>query len=179
MNFSIIISALVISASIAYSFLFPLVGKVSELSSEKSKYENILTEIQNIDSKQKTFSQEFEKLTKQDVDKIEKILPTSFDFVKIATDINAIASRYGIVIEKVASNEQKENITSVNEAEVVAPYNTASLDIEFKSSYTKFNSFVAELERSLRILDIRSVQLRPENENVYVYKVVFDTYWLN
>lgn len=180
MSSSIIIPAIIISVSVLYSFTLPLFGNVSDLSQEKSKYENILDQVQNVDSKQKTLSQEFEKLTKNDVEKIEKIIPSSYDFVKIATDINAIASKYGISIEKVSSSKKVNDVASVGEAEVVESlYNSATLDIEFKASYPKFNSLMADLERSLRILDIKSVQLQTENENIYSYKVAFDVYWLN
>lgn len=146
---------------------------------EKQKYENSLEMINSIESKKNKLLAEFDKISEQDKKNIETILPSSLDFVKLISQIDRVAANYGIIIDKITSKEVSSSVgNSVATAQPQKIYNSSIIGFSFTAPYDKFSSFMNDLEKSLRILDIKSIKLETQEKGLNLYQVEFETYWL-
>ncbi len=181
MSGTAILSYIIISISVIYAFTMPFIEKMSALSAQEVVYQDKIEKVHQIESRKNALLIEYNKINAQDVKKVETLIPSSLNFVKLAADIDAVASRYGISINNVAVVNNQAPVDSVAASETVdtRTHNSAAFSFEFTSSYSKFNDFLNDLEKSLRILDIKSIDITTGEEGVYVYKVTFDTYWAN
>lgn len=174
-----IIGYLILTVSIGYAFLYPAMGELNGLTAEKEKYEASLEMAGNIESKKNELLTEFNNISPEDKKDIETIMPSSLNFVRLVSQIDSVAAKHGISIGKITL---KENDVSVGEtiegASPQKPYQSSTVGFSFVSSYEKFNDFQGELEKSLRILDVRSVKIKAEEKGVYSFSVEFETYWL-
>lgn len=154
-------------------------GDITILLDQKQKYENSLEMVNNIEAKKDELVSKFNAIPAAERKNIETILPSSLDFVKLISQIDAVASKYGISVDQISS---KELVASGGDSiEGAAPpkiYQSATIEFSFDTSYEKFTSFLDDLEKSLRILDIRSVKLVAAENGVYTFNVQFETYWL-
>jgi len=105
-------------------------------------------------------------------------LPNSLDFTKLISQIDAVAANYGISIDKVSSSKVNTGNNQNGENNSDQLYESSIISFSFKSSYEKFKSFMSDLERSLRIMDIESIRLEVDDKsNIDSYIVEFETYW--
>jgi len=171
------IAYIILTLAIAYMFIYPSVGEISALTAEKQKYTDTLAMISNIENKKNELLTKFNNISAADRKDIETILPNSLDFVNLISQIDSVAAKYGISIDKVSS---KETGTSDKSGETTSSqsYQSAIIEFSFDATYEKFNIFLNDLEKSLRILDIKSIKLTTKDNGIYTYNVQFQTYWL-
>jgi hypothetical protein len=83
------------------------------------------------------------------------VLPDNIDIVQLALDLDGVASRHGISIKsvkaEVGASQSSETIVLPENAGV---YEQATISLSFVSSYEDFASFLADIEKSLRVMDV-------------------------
>lgn len=174
-----ILSFIVLSISIGYAFTYPAAQELNALMGQKQKYEDTLEAVKNIEAKKNELLTKFNNIPAEDKKNIDTILPNSYNFVRLVSQIDNVAAKYGISIDKITSVDKSSSISgSVSEAQPSKPYNSAIVGFTFTSSYENFNRFIGDLEKSLRILDIRTMRLKSEKDGLYEFTVEFETYWL-
>lgn len=174
-----ILGYLILAVSIGYSFLYPMAGEVSTLQAEKDKYNASLAMTADIENKKNELLTEFNNISAAQKKDINTILPSSFDFVRLVSQIDAVAGKHGISIDKISSKDADQSVgENVAEAQPQPPYHSAAISFSFEASYEEFNAFMGELEKSLRILDIKNIKLEAGEGGAYTFEVEFETYWL-
>jgi Tfp pilus assembly protein PilO len=174
-----ILAYLILTISIGYAFIYSSMGDLSSLMGQKQKYDDSIIMVNNIENKKEELLAKFNNISATDRKNIETVLPSSLDFVKLVSQIDAVAANYGISVDKVTSKEVNSSVgNSVATAQPQNGYQSSVIGFSFKSSYDKFNAFMNDLGKSMRILDIRSVRLTNDKSGVYSYDVEFETYWL-
>ncbi len=150
---------------------------------ENKKYEESIEAVKQIENKTTELLTQVKNIEPEVKNKIETILPNSLDFVRLISQIDNVASNYGVrindisVVEKNANPDLGAGTNSPGGFEVLN-YNSAVISFTFVSDYNNFINFTDELERSLRILDIKNLQIRPTALNSYEFRVSYETYWL-
>jgi Tfp pilus assembly protein PilO len=175
-----IIAYFVLTLSVLYAFVYPAYGDISALMSEKQKYDDSLATVATIEDKKRELLAKFNNISDADKKDIETLLPSSLSFVKLVSQIDTVASKYGISIDRITKRELSSSVgDSIAEAQPERPYNSAIIGFSFTASYDKFKLFMSELEKSLRILDVKSVKVNVSDKGEYDYSVEFETYWLD
>jgi Tfp pilus assembly protein PilO len=174
-----ILAYVILTLSVGYAFIYPSVGDLNMLIGEKQKYESSLEMVNNIETKKKELLAEFNQIPSADIAEVETILPNSLNLVKLISDIDAVAAGRGISISAISSKETSSSVgNSIEEAAPQRPYNSAIIGFSFSTSYNGFRNFLSDLEKSLRILDIKSIKISPKEGGIYDYNLEFETYWL-
>jgi len=169
----------ILTISIGYAFIYPTVGEISALMDERQKQEDYLEMISKIEIKKNELLTEYNNISVDDKKYIATILPDSFDFIRLISQIDTIGSKYGVSIDKTSFKESSGSSgDSISEAGPQKSYQSATISFSFDASYNQFNSFMDDLGKSLRILDIKSMKLSSKETGVYSYDVEFEVYWL-
>jgi hypothetical protein len=104
------------------------------------------------------------------------------DNVRLIIDISGIAARHGLVASGITTSADTPSGVPAAAAPVTSGVNGLSkvkVSFSVTTSYAGFISFLEDLERSLRILDVTNIILAPTaNSGVYTYSVALNTYWL-
>lgn len=174
-----ILAYVILTLSIGYVFAYPSFNEISSLMAEKDKYESSLSTVAEIENKKNELLTKFNQISEADRKNIDTVLPNSLDFVRLISQIDAVAARHGISIDRLSSKELDSSVgESIAEAEPPKPYRSSLVGFSFTASYDKFNSFMDDMEKSLRILDVRSVKIGVKDKGEYSYSVEFEAYWL-
>jgi len=170
---------IILTLSVGYAFIYPTAGELNALINEKQKQADYLAMVSKIEIKKGELLTEFNNIDVDDRKYIDTILPNSLDFVRLISQIDAVGSRYGLSIDKTSFKETSASTgDSISEAGPEKPYQSAIISFSFNASYNQFNSFMDDLGKSLRILDIKSMKLSTAETGVYSYDVEFEVYWL-
>lgn len=170
---------ILVSAGLFYTVISPQYKKVQIRRAEALEYKNIISNLSELTAKRDELLIKYQALPKSEVDRLSKVLPDGVDTVKLAKDLDTIASKYGISIKNIQVNPIKDdNGSSISQGQPNKPYESTTVSLTFVSTYDSFRKFMADMEHSLRIIDIKSVSFTSGESGINEYKVDIQTYWL-
>ena len=114
-----------------------------------------------------------------DLDRLERMLPNNVDNVRLILEIDQISSRYGMPVRNItisgdAGNKKGGDLIGRDEK----TYGSVVLTFSIDGSYSNFISFISDLEKSLRIVDIQNISISASDGGAYHYDIGIRTYWL-
>ena len=126
-------------------------------------------------SKRNTFATE-------NVQKLERILPDNVDNIRFIIDINNIASRHGLSLSNVSVgtvSDSKVARSALSVGQSGDPVGSASVSFSLSASYDDALAFLQDLEHSLRIVDVQTLDFKPGSNGKYDISLTIRTYWLH
>ncbi len=168
-----------LSIGIFYTFTSPQYGAAKQLAAQAAEYENVIDNVSRISEARANLMSSYEAIPAVEKERLEKALPDNADAVGLARDLDTIASQYGIAIKSL----QVSTMPDPNAAAIVMPdggaaYDKATVSFSFVSNYPNFIKFLKDLEKSLRIMDVKSVVFQVGQNGLYEHQLVIETYWL-
>lgn len=169
--------ALLTSVGLFFTLISPNYDKVKALMSQKSDYETITQNIQDLEKRRDELVVQEQNFPVEDLDKLSKVLPDNADSVSLAKNLDFIAGRYGISIKSV----QVSNLLNQGGAIDIGngkAYEPIEVSFAFTASYSNFRKFMADLEKSLRLSDVKGITFTANDQGVYDFNIKITTYWL-
>jgi Tfp pilus assembly protein PilO len=183
----LILSILMFIASIAgfVVFIVPTYKQVSALRAQSADYNQVLSNARTLQEERNKLVQKYNAFDPALLGKLNMMLPTNPENMKLILELNSIARQYGLALQNVkiedSTNEVQNNAARPAGS---APVNTelGTLKITFGATgpYLGFTKFIKTVEQSLRIVDIDKVTFSAidDTKQNYQYTVGVRTYWL-
>jgi Tfp pilus assembly protein PilO len=174
-----IISIVLILVSVGtfFGYVDPTYTAIKDLRTESADYSRALGNSKKLQQERDKFLEKFNSVSADDKQKLLKLLPDNIDNVRLIIDIDEMAQTYRIPIGNFRATASDESVKMLGAKQ--APYGTLTLSFSVSANYQTFLAFMADLERSLRILDITSIQFAAgDAASAYDYGVTIKTYWL-
>lgn len=178
----------------------PAYKRVNMLRETDTAYTDALLNSRKLISVRDTLAEKYNSLSLEDRDRLMKLMPDNVDNIKLILDIEKIARQYGMLpsgIKFDASKTEKQTGTTPAQPKTPAeareaslPYGTFDLEFTVSGNYSKFLSFLRDLEQSLRIVDLEAIAFSsgggeqvqgsqsPLPSGSYRYTFKIKTYWL-
>lgn len=169
---------LLLSIGLFYTFTNVQYKSVKDLRELSGEYKSVLRNISAIVSLRDNLFVTYSAIPKTEIDRLNKVLPDNIDTVRLALDLDSMASKYGISIKSVKTSTGTGSANVIVLPENAKSYDTAVVSFSFVARYEDFKRFLGDLESSLRILDVRSVAFQANDTGFYGYQVSVETYWL-
>src|SRR3989338_10296832 len=139
---------LLLSLGLFYTFTNDQYKDARRLQALAGEYRNILQNVSAIVESRDRLLVTYETFPKAEIERINKILPDNIDTVRLALDLDDMATRHGIAIKSI----QATTGTGGDEELVVLPendklYERATVTFSFVSNYANFMSFIEDIER--------------------------------
>lgn len=175
---------IVISIGLFYFHISPEYGKVQALMTQKSEYADALQRAKDLGVLRDQLLTKYNGFSQDDLSRLMRLVPDDVNTVKLVTDINSVAGKYAMTLKGITVFDTLLD-TSSTVADTTAPqlaYNTKIITFKFSSTYPNLVKFLQDLEHSLQVVDVKSVQfdVPPDGTDtgVYNYAVTLDTYYL-
>ncbi len=170
---------ILIAGGIFLGFIDPTLAQVKELRAEQAKFDEALNRSKELQQVRDQLLSKYNTFPQGDVDRLEKLIPDNVDNVRLILDLDSTASRYGMRIRNVAllkdeSRTQRGQVGISDENK----YDSLIVSFSVSGSYASFLSFLTDLERSLRLVDVMSVSFTSNQSGIYDYSIALKTYWL-
>lgn len=169
---------LVAAVGIFIVFTQPLIDGIKAQQADISIYQEALQNGQKLIDVRKRLLDRYNSFSSEDIGRLKKILPDAIDNVRLIIDLDTIASKYGMELKNVriiAADSKNANATLGPDN---LKYGSVGLGFTVTGSYEVFRRFVADLEKSLRVVDLVSVSFAANERNSYDYALEIRTYWL-
>jgi Tfp pilus assembly protein PilO len=169
-----------VSIGLFYIHIDPMYTEVKAVMKQKSEYSDALEKAVELQGVRDELLTKYNALPKDDLLRLERLIPTDLNTVKLVTDIASIAGPYGIVPERISVKEAISDTGQEITEAVQKPYQTTNISFTFSSTYPNLVLFLKDLEKSLQLVDVRSItfSVPEEDTDIYEYSVSIDVYWL-
>lgn len=189
------IALLLISGGVAFMYITPKYGDIMSLRNNSSELSAALVKANDIDNISKDLSEKMRSFPKEDLDRLERLLPVKFDELRFVNSLQGVGERNGLTIKGITIASAQANASGGQpqgaSGEAMAGnkgYVAHKFSFTVLASYKTFIVFLKDLERSLEFMDINSVSLAASgamgqggtqaSRDTYTYQVEFTTYSL-
>lgn len=187
------ISFLIITIVLFFVVINPLYTSIQDLRKSVDDYSSALNNSTDLQKTRDSLIDVYKKIKQEDKDKLTHMLPDTIGNIELILEIEKIANLYGMPIGDVKFETKEMDTSSSKGAVVVAkdpsgnlPYGVFPMQFTIDGNYDTFISFLKDLERNLRIVDVKSISFNVPtattgnntSTGVYSYSLKVQTYWL-
>lgn len=159
-----ILSIFIISVCVGAYFIYikPLSADIKVLNVKKTEYNDVLNRVKEIKEKRDQLLSQYDNISLEDLDKLNKIIPESINSVILLNNLNNVGSKYGIAVKDYKVTEPNiENVEVVVAENPNEIYKTNKVTMTITGQYHQFLAFIDEMESSLTLFDIVSLNIKP------------------
>lgn len=174
-----------LSVGIFFMYTQPTYDGFQSVQATIAQYDQALSRATELQKLRETLFSRYNSFNKSDVDRLHKLLPDHVDNVRLVLDFDSMATRHQMAIQNVAINSKSadsDKAPTIGGAPSTQKYESINLRFSTDGTYSDFVSFLDELERSLRIVDVVALNIAQGQvlvgEPTYHYDVTIRTYWL-
>lgn len=110
---------------------------------------------------------------------LDTLLPASVDNVGLILDLTSLASRSGLTLSNIDVASQNAQSGGQNSSQTaLSPVGQVDLTLSALGAYTSMKRFLEGIERSERLLDVRTLSVKGSTTGVYSYAMSVRIYWL-
>jgi Tfp pilus assembly protein PilO len=158
----------------------PGVQGVLQLRKDIEMQKQILLDKQDFLATVKELSGAYKK-NKENIDKINFILPLKEDIPNLLVQVEALVLEQGLVLDKLEVNTPTEEATgrvidprdlSAGQGTANTKYKTLTIDLAFTGDYSALKNFLKATEENMRLIDIDSIGISPESEASGIFKFI-------
>lgn len=164
----------------------PAYDGVQALQAENESYDLALEKAAELQRLKQSLLSRYNAFNPADIERLHKLLPDHVDNVRLILDLDTLASRHNLSIQNMVVSRPGNEETSGRS--VIGPsrsaYDSVTLSFATAATYEQFQTFLTDLEDSLRIVDLVSLSIDGGNtgqsggEPVYAFSITLRTYWL-
>lgn len=184
---------LIIAIALVYFYAWPQWGSLTLLRARQVELQTALTKAEELTRIRNNLMEQYGAISPTDIEKIARVVPATYDPVKLVADVNAIGLRYGMVIRDVKLSDVSEVSATgaVQAAGPAEPYIKRQLSFSTSGQYRNFISFISDLETSLQLMDLQKVEVTTsvrgvvqksgvseQSSGALDFKVTLYTYWI-
>jgi Tfp pilus assembly protein PilO len=211
MKFITPIILIIVSVTSFLMFTNPTYKEVKELKAKATAYNEALATSARLQAERDALTAKYNSLLPEDLKRLTQLLPDTTDNVRLIIDLQRMAQAYGMTISstKFDAKSTKKTVTpptgsplqavGANDvAQATRDYGVFELAFSTTGNYENFMKFLKDVESSLRLTDIQSVEfssdqaVQQQASNTspvgisvgnsgtagYIYTVKLRTYWL-
>lgn len=160
----------------------PIYQESKAIQVQVKSYDDALTKSQELRSLRDQLLSRRNTFSPEDINKLQEILPDNVDNIRLIININNIAARHGITLKdvqlgQVSGTSQAQSAAAVGQSG--SPVGSVTLGFTVTATYADFLIFLADLEHSLRILDVEKLSFHVDSTTKNDYALTIRTYWLH
>lgn len=195
MRFLSSILSIAIAISLFFIFIDPFYKDVTTLRNDISVYSKALGNSVDLQKTRDSLVDQYKQIKREDKDKLSHMLPDSINNIELILEIEKIANSYGLPIGDIRfdtksleggdSSGNGVNVIAGGALESSLSYGVFPMEFSIEGKYDTFINFLKDLERNLRIVDVKSISFSSNTSDkdgnasdIYDYSLRVQTYWL-
>jgi Tfp pilus assembly protein PilO len=176
------ISLIVAAVGLFVIYINPTYQTIKGLSAQAASYDDALNKSQELKGLRDTLLDKFNNFSADDKQRIARSLPDNVDNIRLIIDINNVAARHELTLKGVSLGSLSDGRSNRSAGAVGSsgdPVGSVEVSFSVTSTYEEFLSFLADLEHSLRIIDVTKISFVASDAGRNDYSMTIRTYWLH
>lgn len=193
MRYITLIIFIVLTCGFASLYTLPLWRDTQALSATIATGSERLSTADSLAKSRADLISKYNSIPKADLDNLTTLLPDNVNNIRLIIQVDSLATKNGLSVLQNVTYTTHDSTTDDPKASAKAaaarpPYEPFTISFETIGTYKNFLSFVSDIEKNLRLLDIQQVDFTPvppanakdapSANGLISYKVKVSTYWL-
>lgn len=176
--------ALMVAAGIFFGYVSPTwSNSIADTKAKIATDDQALAAADDYTKQQNTLASARAAIEPADLTRLAAFLPDSVDNVGLILDLNALAARSGFSLANIDVTANTANVANASAQQGLPtaganPVGSIDLSLSAVGTYASLQSFLAGVERSARLLDVRDIVVKGSDTGVYDYQMTLRLYWL-
>lgn len=188
------------AGGIFFFYTEPTYDSVKAAQGEIAQYDAALDKASELQKLKQSLLSRYNAFNPTDLDRLQKFLPDHVDNVRLILDLDSLAGRFGLGLQNVDVSGSSGQSGAKNQTALGAiaasgqKYDSLTLKFTTHGTYSAFVRFMADLESSLRVVDLVALSISSDTPGVsagplgrapsgpaeprYTYDITLRTYWL-
>jgi Tfp pilus assembly protein PilO len=153
------------------------------VQAQVASYDAALTKSQQLRQVRDSLISKRNTFSPDDVAKLQKVLPDNVDNIRLIIDINNIASRHSLALSNVGLGDYTGSASGAQKTIAIGttqgPVGSVDVTFSLNASYANMLAFLADIEHSLRLVDVEKLTFASAATNSDTYNFTIQTYWLH
>ncbi len=157
----------------------PYLDEIDGLKTNQSVLQKALEDSKELQKARDVLLEKYNSITTEDLERLSKIIPSDPQTTKILVQLENVAGREGVTVKNFNStaNQSAPRQPSSQTLESVPVPDISTLDMSIAASYESMKSFLGELQKSLRVIDIDNLNFSAAEKNFYEITIKALTYF--
>ncbi len=178
LRFFLIILFLTTAIVIFFTQTQPYYKDVKTLTAERDEYQVALADSRELQTLRDQLLSQYNAIPQNDFDRLGKLLPFSIDSGNIIVMLEDRAQENSLLLKKIDIKELTESTSgSTVLGAPSSPYKTIELSFAISGPYASTLSFLGDLEKNIRLIDIKSISFSSAPSDVYEFNISAKTYF--
>lgn len=169
---------LLVAISVFWFWTRPLLAEIDVLKAEKDSFDQALARSRELQELRDDILSKFNSVSQGDLNRLSKMLPAEPESTKLLVQFSDMAQVSGGVILNFLDVQEPQSSVAPTSKEPVG-YQTVSIRANLSGKYEDFLSFLAELQKSLRLIDVDQVDFFAGDTNFYEFNINAQAYYKN
>lgn len=177
--------AIVAAVVIFFGYANPVwTGSVADLRASIAADEEAISSATDYLTQQNKLAAARDAIDPDDLAALDTFLPDSANNIGLILDLNALAGRSGLAIINmdIASDAVFGDSSKPTDVTVLptdeATVSSVDLSVSASGTFEAFQSFLAGIEQSVRLLDVQDLSIEGSDSGIYHYQMRVRLYWL-
>lgn len=180
---------IILSAGIYFTVTQQIFAGAQAVKTVNDQYSSALSNASALISTRDEVLKEYNAVSDADRARLDKMIPSSVDNIRLIIDLNSLALRHGFSLAGVKAAAADDTTGSPNTSLTTADgsplssistptLDTVSVSFSATAGYDQFISFLQDIESDLRVMDLVDLSISSATNGNFTYQVKFQTYWL-
>ncbi len=180
---------LFLAGAIYFTYTSGLWNDAMTVKAMNDQYTGAIDSAKKLISVRDAVLKEYNNIAPQDQAKLDKMLPSSVDNIRLIIDLNNVALQHGFSLSNItAAADTSKTGTAAPSTSGTSNGNTliastptldtVAISFSVTAPYQQFISFMQDLEANLRIMDVTHLSVAANDTGTYTFNVQMNTYWL-
>lgn len=163
------------AAAVFFTWTKPYFEETKTLESQKASLEEILSNSRQIQELRDNLLAQYNDIPQDNLERLNKMLPDHPDSIKFIIELNNVLNNNGMLLKNIDVNDAKsEEKPDFGQEQSIE---TMEFTIKTTGSYGSFYSFLKDLERDLRLVNINSLNFVSSETDSYEFNITGSAYW--
>jgi hypothetical protein len=160
-------------------------GEIAQARAAVARDNAALAQIASYTEKEQELLAARQELPQDDLKIVAQLVPASVNNVESILDLNNLAAASGVALSAVDVQGNGDGGASAGGAGIEGispsggPLGSVDLTLNVSGTYASFTDFLSGIERSARLLDAQSLQVKSSATGVHTYSLRLRLYWLH
>ncbi|MFA5876935.1 MAG: hypothetical protein WC880_01075 [Candidatus Paceibacterota bacterium] len=145
---------------------------------EQAQFDAALSRSRELQDVRDQLLSRYNTFPQPDLARLQKLVPDHVDNVRLILDFDSMATKYGMRVRNVVIETPKERVSRGQIGPDEKTYESVILSFNVSGSYDTFRQYLADLEKSLRLVDVVGLSFTANETGIYEFTFHIKTYWL-
>ncbi len=163
-----------------FTWTLPEYREIESLRGQEIGFSDVLASVERLKEQSGAVLSKYNSIAQEDIDRLNKFLPSQIESIKLVIELEEITKNRRLLLKSInvrSPEKNQKNSFGANKNNK-KDFEEIEVDMSVVGSYNSFISFLGDLEKSLRLIDIKKISFIAGDVDSYEFRIKAGTYWM-